>query len=290
LSIAIPFYFAAILHFYISESQELSNIKKILTISIVIIVALTLVILLSKLFNSYQEKLKLEIETEKATLFQAYTLCDRVITNRLKNIKKSDSDSELQSELITSKEALQDIIDAAYQTFESTYGKTFINNERINFEVTFMTKSYVDDYITIPASANKDGRSPLSMVLRKTKPEIFENTISANIYRETRPNVKIIEDTSNQKFGYEELYAHQLDRIKSSIISPVFSNTNELLGTLVVHCDLTNFFNYDKLKYWTNLLEIFAKRLAFEKAKLDLLNYLTLYKRESITLDKNTPF
>ncbi len=153
-----------------------------------------------------------------------------------------------------------------------------------------MTKSYIDGYITIPASANKDGRSPLSMVLRKAQPKIYENTISASIYRETRPNVKIIEDTSNQKFGYEVLYAHQLDRIKSSIISPVFSDTNELLGTLVVHCDLINFFKYDKLKYWTNLLEIFAKRLAFEKAKLDLLNYLTFNKRDNISLNNNILF
>lgn len=290
LSIAIPFYFAAFLHFYISESQNLSDFKKFIINAILIISLITIVILVSKIFKSYQEKLKNEIEEEKATLFQAYTLCDRAITNRLKIIKENGYEKAYQNELITSKEALQEIINAAYLTFESTYGKAFVENDRINFEVTFMTRSYIDGYITIPASANKDGRSPLSMVLRKEKPTIYENTVSANIYRETRPNVKIIEDTANQKFGYQVLYPTQLDRIKSSIISPIFSDTNELLGTLVIHCDKTNFFSYKKVKYWTNLLEIFAKRLAFEKAKLDLIDNLNSHEVSCISLNNIKPF
>lgn len=286
LAIAIPFYASAIIGSYISDSQKLSNWNNFKLNAAIIVIGVGIAVFIKRVFNFYQESIKHEYEIEKTTLFQAYTYCDRIITNKEKFIKINEDKSLYQDILITNIETLQEIVNAAYQTFESTYGKSFVDNDRINFEVTFMTKSYLDGYITIPASANKDGRSPLSMNLRKTDPNIYENTVTASIYREPRPQAKIVEDTGNPTSAYSVLYAHQLDRIKSSIIYPVVSHANELLGTVVVHCDKVSFFKYDKIKYWTNLLEIFAKRLAFEKSKMDLLNDLCKVDNPSIDLKK----
>lgn len=136
--------------------------------------------------------------------------------------------------------------------------------------MTFMTKSYGDGYITIPAAANRDGRAPRSMVLRAQNPQLYEDTVTASIYRASRPSPVIVEDTGTDAH-YAELYAGQKQRIRSSIIYPVLSDSNELLGTLVVHCDRAGFFGSCKTKYWFDLFEIFAKRLALEKMKLDRL-------------------
>ena len=43
--------------------------------------------------------------------------------------------------------------------------------------------------------------------------------------------------------GYAQLYPGELERLQSSVIYPILSDTNELLGTLVVHCDKTGFID-----------------------------------------------
>jgi GAF domain-containing protein len=154
-------------------------------------------------------------------------------------------------------------------TFEAAFGKGLTSEERIDFEVTFMTKSYRDGHITIPAYANKDGRAPRSMVLRAQHPEIYDSTVTAQIYREAGPTPHIVEDTAIA--DYNELYSGQKDRIRSSIIFPVLSDKNEVLGTLVMHCDKRGFFLKREQKYWRDMLEIFAKRIALQKARMDVL-------------------
>ena len=134
-----------------------------------------------------------------------------------------------------------------------------------------MAKSYVDGYITIPACANRDGRAPRSMVLRQRDNQIYDKTVTAALYRDDRPCIRIIEDTASHEAKYEELYPKETERIRSTVVFPVLSNTNVLLGTMVAHCDRTNFFRHRDEKYWTDLFEIFAKRLALVKLKLDLM-------------------
>lgn len=273
-SIAIPFYVSPYLGVYLGDNLKIDQPLYTLLVGGIFIVWFTIIISFSKIFKLYQERIKAQTELEKETLYQAYTICDRILTHRLSFINEHRNDSNgYASILITSKREIQEIVDAAYYTFESTYGKAFNDDqERINFEVTFMAKSYSDGNITIPASANKDGRSPISMLLRKDNAKIYDNTITASMFRDENPTIKIIEDTSATNTNYRALYINQLDRIKSSIIFPVLSDSNELLGTLVVHCDYPNFFLNSKKKFWINLLEIFAKRIALEKVKMDLLH------------------
>jgi len=85
---------------------------------------------------------------------------------------------------------------------------------------------------------------------------------------------------------YHELYPGQKSRILSSVIYPVSSETNELLGTLVVHCNRIQFFLKEDSKYWSELLEIFSKRIALEKCKLDMLFKNLFGKKVSFSIDK----
>ena len=67
------------------------------------------------------------------------------------------------------------------------------------------------------------------------------------------------------------MYAGQLDRIKSSVVYPVLSDKSELLGTVVIHCNRAGFFRTAEERFWTKLIEPYAKRIALEKIKFDYL-------------------
>lgn len=170
------------------------------------------------------------------------------------------------------------IIEQCFSFFDNVYSenKSLIN--AIDFEVTFMTKSYVDNFITIPAAANRERRQPTSMIHRKDNVHIYDETVTAAIYEEynrgEKPDLRIVENTNkskNEKESYKFLYKGQGDRIKSSMVMPIMSCKNELLGTLVVHCNKKYFFKMSRKKFWKALLEIYAGEIANEKKCLDIL-------------------
>jgi GAF domain-containing protein len=244
----------------------------------------------AKSFILVREQARVEQEQERETFLHAYTLCDRTITDALRALHAVNiSPGELIEKFTTSLDHIQRAVDAAYNTFEAAYGKHVRTEDRIDFEVTFMTKSYLDGHITIPACANRDGRSPRSMVLRRQKPTIYDTTETAAIYRADRPTVRVVENTKAVK-TYAELYPGETDRIRSSVIYPVLSESNELLGTLVVHCDKPGFFTAAKEKYWCDLMEVFAKRIALHKRKLDILCQVQPPQPLSIQLPLSKPF
>ncbi|MFT3787635.1 MAG: GAF domain-containing protein [Tepidisphaeraceae bacterium] len=211
-------------------------------------------------------------ESRRLGQYCAYTAIDRVTGNGLRRVHRWEGDGNLFIDsLVTSVQTIKDIVAEGYNTFETCFCHSDGVADRVDFEMTFMTKSYIDHQITIPAAANRDMRTPRSMVLRKENPEIYSNTETASVYRAARPAAIIVEDTSNAGANYAELYAGQKERIRSSIIYPVLSDSNELLGTLVVHCDSPAFFSNSRQRFWFDLLEVFAKRIAVEKMKLDKL-------------------
>ena len=204
---------------------------------------------------------------------QAYTRIDRASTEELRRLRgMSITDPQRFSRVfLVSIDEIQTLIDAAYGTFETAFGQTIAGHERIDFEVTFVTMSYVDHHITIPAAANREGRAPRSMQLRKAQIDIYDNSVTAEISRERGPHTHIIENTGDVSGSLQELYPNQKSRIKSSVIHPIRSDANELLGTIVVHCDREMFFENKDMKYWTDVLEIFACRIALIKSKMDAL-------------------
>jgi GAF domain-containing protein len=221
----------------------------------------------------YARVVRAELDEERKTrehaFTAAYTAMDHVVARQIERVRTCSSTERFYSALVASPESLQAIVDAAYNTFEGAFGQFVPGSDRIDFEVTFMTKSYNDGGITIPACANRERRAPRSMLSRKNNPTLYDRTVTAQVYREPRPLVHIIEDTARD--NYNAVYPNQTARIKSSVVMPVLSDCNELLGTLVVHCDRVRFFTRDDERYWSDVLEVFAKRLALIKARLDAL-------------------
>ncbi len=286
---SFPFYFAAFLSASVAKAYKATGLHVLMIHCIVFSGLILIVSFVYRILCFYYQAYKEDVEEEHRALFHAFALCDRTVIKQHRVIRESFSEpSQKLVDLIGNLDRIQEIVDDAYSTFESIYGNQEISGERIDFEVTFMTRSYEDNHITIPCCANRSGRKPRSLVLRKHKVEIYNNTETARLYRADRPNPIIISDTSVPE--YSELYGGQKERIKSSIIFPVLCEDNVLLGALVVHCDQSNFFNIEKEKFWSDLLEVFAKRISVEKMKLDKLQEISRGSAIQLSIEHSVLF
>lgn len=114
------------------------------------------------------------------------------------------------------------------------------------------------------------------MLTRSENKEIYKDTVVAELYNEEKQGkeakMRIIENTSASNSNYAELYSEQKQRIRSSIVFPVFSSRKSILGAIVVHCDKENFFKKKDEKYWHELMNLFAIYIAKEKLILDMAN------------------
>ncbi len=240
------------------------------------------------LFVVAQSYIRLRAETiDKATesqqnaLGQAYASLDGIVALRMKKpdaasaLYQADGSSQLLFEVsIASLEHVESLVAALYEVVQSQFGQAGSLLGSIDFEVTFMTRSYQDGKLTVYACRNRDYREPRSLILRRENTDIYERTVTAQVYRAPRPEMQVVEDTREE--AYEELYPGQLERIRSSVICPVLSDRNELLGTIVVHCNKGGFFKKKDALFWRRLIEIYAKRVAYEKTCLDLFPSLDL--------------
>jgi hypothetical protein len=294
ISTAISFYYAAFLSTSIAEVAGKNENYGIAIHATVFMVLLFVIIFISKLIQEKIENIQKEIEFEKITISRAHTYCDRNLsewTRAIENNDVAEKEHFIATQIGLKGNYIKGLVDATYHTFESSYGKSSSSEERIDFEVTFMTKSLKDEFITIPASNNKDGRQPRSMLMRPDNPGIYENTATATVYKMKNPSMYIIEDTTSSGTHYEEIYSGQRERIKSSLIYPVLSHKNRLLGTLVVHCDRACFFKNSGKKYWSDLLEIFSKKVAHEMIKIETVHSLAKDANKlSINYDYDPPF
>ncbi len=271
---SIPFYFAAFLSSSVANAYKAETSFKLAIHFAVFSILITSIIFFYRILCFYYDRFRSDIEMEHSALLQAFTLCDRTIIRQHRLIKDSFNEpSKKLRDLIVSVSRIQEIIIDVHSLFESIYGNQDQSCDRIDFEVTFMTKSYTDNRITIPCSASRNGRRPRSMVLREKNNEIYNDTETARLYKATRPDMIIIPDASIPT--YTELYPTQKERIKSSIIYPILCEENRLLGTMVIHCDKKKFFSHEKSKFWADLFEVFSKRISVEKMKLDSFNKMT---------------
>jgi hypothetical protein len=112
-----------------------------------------------------------------------------VISRRIAtSCKEYESPQSFIERFCVSPKEIQSYGEAAYLTFKDKFGHGSDLTERINFEVTFMTRSYVDEEITVPACANRKSRTPRSMVLWPEDKTIYRETETAKIYRGTLPS------------------------------------------------------------------------------------------------------
>lgn len=268
---AVVFYFAALLSTWISQLWQGPDAwLKVGIHGVIFVFVATVFLFIADRFKATRAAIRSQKEHERNALAAAHAHCDRVTSSIIGRIAPHSSPAQFIELYCGSVDVIREFVKAAYLTFSDSYGNGSDPMSRINFEVTFMTLSYRDQKITIPACANRDNRHPRSMVLRSSKPDIYENTETAKIYAAPRPEPVIVNDTK-QFPKYSELYPGELDRLRSSIIYPVLSDKNELLGTVVTHCDKAGFFDSTRSKYWFELLEVFAKHIAVEKRKLDVL-------------------
>ena len=273
---ATIFYLGSILEQHaqgIASEQSLSA-QSVRTIFIFIVVVIVMAVYF--FFSRIVKDLELESTKRKEMFSYSLSLLDQLISEKID--LASDPDQHQYNcrectERIVKKcnDQIQNLVELLFQLFESQYGESHLVDTRVEFEVTFMTLSYMDNKLTIPASANRHGRSPISMLRRKVNHDVYSDTISARIYSSGYPETCLIEDAAEDK-DYKEIYKGQKKRIRSSIVFPVRSSKNELLGTLVVHCDKPKFFRKSDIHVWNELLEVYSKRIALEKTILDGIN------------------
>jgi hypothetical protein len=135
-----------------------------------------------------------------------------------------------------------------YETLETDFGLGVSVSEHIEFEVTFMTRSLIDNEITIAAWANRGARAPKSLAKRSQDPKLYTGTETDRLYQDENRTPRFVSSTDTQT--YKELYPGQKTRIKSSVIWPVVDDEFALRGTLVVHCDRSGFFSNKSEKLW----------------------------------------
>lgn len=165
--------------------------------------------------------------------------------------------------------AIEAELGALYRTLDGAQWPVRTPGDRIEFQVTFMTRSYRDDRITIAAWANRAGRRPVSLDLQAVRPDIYDRSVTAEVYAESRPSPRLVSSTTRAGNRYQQLYPDEKDWIRSTIIYPVLSLSTDLVGTLVASCDREHYFRDEDYAIWCELLEPFAMRIALEKQRLD---------------------
>lgn len=271
LSGAAIFYFAAYLSSWISDVSKLSGRMPLLVHAVTLVLLMAGLVIASRVLASAMDRKRREDATFVSAIDRAHALTDRLIMTECADLREPEAIQEARfvATMICSVETMRRLVNAAYDALEAAFGSASTIADRVDFEVTFMTKSYRDSLITIPAAANRDGTQPRSMILRQTNPRIYDASVTATVYAALKPGIVIVEDTSAEQ--YQELYAGQKRRIQSTVVYPVFSDASELLGTLVVHCNKAGFFRRGRERYWTEFLEVFSKRLALCKRRMDVL-------------------
>lgn len=271
---ATVFYFAAYLSYSVSVALNAQPLWKFGVHAVIFVLAISVVWLLAKLVEQRYRAIAEETELRRIVTLTSYQQCDSVCVKEAESLEECHKD--LPACIVNNwRDALmriQQYVSSAYLVLASSYGRSSAAESRIDFEVTFMTKSLKDSKITIPASANRDGRKPRTMQLRESNANIYEQSVTAQVYRAESPRMIITSDTSDPQ--YAALYADQKTRIRSSVVYPVLSPDHKLLGTLVAHCDRANFFKSSEEKFWHDFLEVFAKRVAVEIMRIHVLHQL----------------
>jgi hypothetical protein len=234
------------------------------------LVACLLMTALATAFDTFARRGREKLAREYATHRSGYQTLNREISQYIALARKFDvADRQLGSAAV---QLMNNACRDLYETLETEYGLGVSVSEHIEFEVTFMTRSIIDNEITIAAWMNRDARAPKSLALRSQDLTLYRGTETDILYQDQNRTPRFVDSTDNQP--YKELYPAQKTRIKSSVIWPVVDDEFTLHGTLVVHCDRVNFFSKSSEKLWRELLEPYTKRLALARVVADRAHQL----------------
>lgn len=168
----------------------------------------------------------------------------------------------------THRKSIDLVVSTCLEFFKDSFSEQGNLVNEISFEVSFMSKSFIDDKITIVSSDNNKHRTPPSMLNRSSNPNIYDNTETGKLYKDYNDEaseslaIRIIEDCSAQT-EFTALYDGEVDIIKSMALLPILSPQNELLGALVVCVNQAYFFKNKHRHFWKELLEIYSVELGY---------------------------
>lgn len=265
-AVGIATYGAALLSAWVADVFETHGVGVVLVHGVVIVLMIGLLSFGAGTVRSAIETLVIQ---RSRILGHAHVRTDHCVAKEIGRFHSLVGEPTARTVVHDPLAAIGDLVEALFQTLETFYSSSAVPGENILFEVTFMTRSYRDDHITIAAWANREGRAPLSLQMRECNPKVYDRSVTAQIYEADRPVAIIVEDTGDPAQAYAQLYQGQLDRIKSTIVYPVLSDMNTVIGTIVAHCDRVGFFRHKDSGYWRELFEVFVSRIAVEKLRLD---------------------
>jgi membrane protein implicated in regulation of membrane protease activity len=287
ITVSFAAYFAAVASNWISDYFRTEGLVSVLIRFVAVVIVSALVLFLFWIFQTGPDA---ELQSRTKILLNARSQLDEALAAKLARVERLDpyrpADGRAEAEL-----SIESHVRGLYRCLDANYADSDVPGSRVNFEVTFMTRDYSDNFVTIMSWANRDGRAPRSLAQRTARPDIYDATVTAQVYREAAdrlPSLRIIEDTQKTP-DYSELYSGQKSRIRSSVVYPVFNSRNILLGTLVSHCDRAGFFRERNQKYWRELNDMFALRIAVEKTKLDALHTHSPSAGDGAHVDAGTP-
>ena len=129
-------------------------------------------------------------------------------------------------------------------------------------EVVLMTKSLRDNEMTCASWAV---RRPYSLADRENDVTVYNDTEAARMYREAaggRVGTRLIADTGRPDSDYEFLNQSENERIRSTVLHPVYDPGSELIGVIVAHTNRSNVFRPEDKDFWTALLRLVEPHVA----------------------------
>lgn len=276
--------------------KDSSKWHYVLCVVVGAIVFIVLFIVIAKI-NTYIKNIVYNAPNEEAYMKESFLRLKDLGLKRQKEVltdikQESSNNGYLEYSIIKHKKCIGLVVTSCYEFFKESFsGKGNLVND-LCFEVSFMTKSYKDNMITIVASDNDKHRQPPSMIKREENPNIYDKSETAELYKkyEKDPSsalgIQIEEDCSDTK-KFVSLYEGQLEKIKSIAVLPVLSSDNKLLGTLVVCANMASFFKKKDSKFWHELLEIYSVELGYHFLALD---YYISHGKDKLPENSLKPF
>lgn len=180
---------------------------------------------------------------------------------------------------------IQNTLEACYSSIHDYHSNCLADDsqriaDKFDLTVNFMTESYIYSYkdddgnsrpaITIAAWKNFNcNKEPSGRHALSSDPQFYLNTEAAKMYYGGyKKEITIISSTEESRITINK---DDVFKMQSMVVAPVLAQSNELIGTLVIHCNEENFFQESNKAFFDTLLKIFTESIKKDKVLLDAL-------------------
>jgi hypothetical protein len=129
-------------------------------------------------------------------------------------------------------------------------------------DVVLMTKSLLDGEMTCACWVV---RRPVSLERRAIDTSVYNDTEAARMYRSAeqgRVGPRIIPDTTASGSDYHFLNASETERIRSTVLHPVYDPASQLIGVVVAHTNRPDIFRSEDIDFWSGLFRLVEPHVA----------------------------